>query len=93
LIALDRHPGSLARTHPVIPTSAGFSFALSVSLVRKLIPSCPRTGLAVPECSCERCLTEQLRRFRPTLLGPAGDVAASESADRRGPKDDGRLAA
>lgn len=30
--------------------------------------SCPRTGLAVPECSCPRCIEDQVRRHRPELF-------------------------
>ena len=29
---------------------------------------CPETGLAVPECSCKRCLETMLREFSPDLL-------------------------
>jgi hypothetical protein len=35
--------------------------------------SCPQTGLTVPECSCPRCLEEQLRQFQPTLLRESAD--------------------
>jgi hypothetical protein len=31
-------------------------------------PRCPDTGLAVPECSCKRCLEAMLREFRPAVL-------------------------
>jgi hypothetical protein len=31
-------------------------------------PSCPETGLTVPECSCTRCLEAMLREVQPTLL-------------------------
>jgi hypothetical protein len=27
--------------------------------------SCPHTGLSVPECSCTRCIEQQLERFAP----------------------------
>ena len=27
--------------------------------------TCPHTGLSVPECSCVRCIEEQLQRFAP----------------------------
>ena len=30
-------------------------------------PSCPDTGLAVPECSCTRCLEAMLREFHPAV--------------------------
>ena len=32
-------------------------------------PSCPETGLAVPECSCKRCLEAMLREFSPHPAG------------------------
>ncbi len=37
---------------------------------------CPRTGLTRPECSCSRCLTEQVRQFQPALLesDPATEI-------------------
>ena len=31
-------------------------------------PTCPETGLSVPECSCRRCLEAMLREVQPTLL-------------------------
>ena len=27
--------------------------------------TCPHTGLSVPECSCVRCIEQQLQRFAP----------------------------
>jgi hypothetical protein len=27
--------------------------------------TCPNTGLSVPECSCVRCIEQQLERFAP----------------------------
>jgi hypothetical protein len=29
---------------------------------------CPNTRLTIPECSCQRCLEEQIRRVAPALL-------------------------
>jgi hypothetical protein len=29
---------------------------------------CPRTGLTIPECSCDACLEQQIRRVMPALL-------------------------
>ena len=29
---------------------------------------CPNTQLTIPECSCSRCLEEQVRRAAPALL-------------------------
>jgi hypothetical protein len=52
---------------------------------------CPRTGLAVPECSCRRCLEAQLRRFHPASLRDGGEKPRrGTGGNRRG---DGRLAA
>jgi hypothetical protein len=31
-------------------------------------PTCPDTGLTVPECSCSRCLEAMLREMQPALL-------------------------
>jgi hypothetical protein len=31
-------------------------------------PTCPQTGLAVPECSCDHCLEAMVREHRPALL-------------------------
>jgi hypothetical protein len=29
---------------------------------------CPHTGVTIPECSCSRCIEEQLKRFQPELV-------------------------
>ena len=29
---------------------------------------CPHTALTIPECSCSRCLEDQVRRAAPALL-------------------------
>ncbi|HEY8002325.1 MAG: hypothetical protein ACHQJ5_09825 [Vicinamibacteria bacterium] len=50
---------------------------------------CPDTGLAVPECSCKRCLELMLREFSPELM--AGEIKitrrdpdpSSESGEHR----------
>jgi hypothetical protein len=55
--------------------------------------SCPQTGLAVPECSCQRCIEEQLRQFQPELLR---EVRADRNRSSTPPpvrSDQGRLAA
>ena len=31
--------------------------------------TCPNTGITLPECSCSRCIEDQLRRFAPGFLG------------------------
>lgn len=54
--------------------------------------SCPQTGLAVPECSCQRCIEEQLREFQPQLLREAkGD--RPRTTERLTARPDGKLAA
>jgi hypothetical protein len=44
-------------------------------------PRCPDTGLAVPECSCRRCLESMLREFSPDLL--AGEIKITRVGDGR----------
>ena len=47
-------------------------------------PKCPDTGLAVPECSCRRCLEAMLREFRPALLAEEISVTRfAETGSRR----------
>jgi hypothetical protein len=29
---------------------------------------CPLTGVTIPECSCQRCIEEQIRHHSPALL-------------------------
>ncbi|MGH2994053.1 MAG: hypothetical protein ACRDL1_11005 [Solirubrobacterales bacterium] len=44
---------------------------------------CPRTGLTVPECSCDRCLEDQIRHHMPALLerdANSADAASGRSA-------------
>lgn len=45
--------------------------------------SCPETGLAVPECSCKRCLEAMLREFSPDLL--AGEIKVTRNRPRAEP--------
>jgi hypothetical protein len=49
------------------------------------MPVCPQTGVTVPECSCPRCLQEQLRRFQPELLeaDPIGEIRVTKARSRR----------
>jgi hypothetical protein len=42
---------------------------------------CPDTGLAVPECSCRRCLESMLREFHPDFL--SGEIKITRVDDRR----------
>ena len=44
-------------------------------------PSCPETGLSVPECSCRSCLEAMLRQFRPTLLADQIKVTRTRPSD------------
>jgi hypothetical protein len=48
---------------------------------------CPQTRLTIPECSCDRCVEEQIRRFMPVLLEREAQLpaAASNSPDSRRP--------
>jgi hypothetical protein len=39
---------------------------------------CPETGLSIPECSCRRCLEEQVARMMPQLLGQVPKSPPSE---------------
>lgn len=40
-------------------------------------PTCAQTGLAVPECSCDRCLETMLREYSPALLAAEIRVIAA----------------
>ena len=42
---------------------------------------CPETSLAVPECSCKRCLETMLREFSPDLL--TGELTVARTLPRR----------
>ena len=44
-------------------------------------PRCPDTGLAVPECSCKRCLEAMLDRFSPHLLNGEFRVSRLQTRD------------
>ncbi len=44
-------------------------------------PSCPETGLAVPECSCRTCLETMLREFGPAIL--AEEIRIHRAGERR----------
>jgi hypothetical protein len=50
------------------------------------MPSCPDTGLTVPECSCKRCLEAMLREFRPTLLAAEIKVTRARDAGEKPPR-------
>ena len=43
-------------------------------------PSCPGTGLSVPECSCSSCLETMLRELHPELLASEIFVTRSTGA-------------
>jgi hypothetical protein len=59
------------------------------------MPVCPQTGVTVPECSCPRCLQDQLRRFQPDLLeaDPLGEIRVTKAPHRRGSRRRQRRAA
>jgi len=44
---------------------------------------CPETGLAVPECSCKRCLETMLRALSPDLI--AGEIKVTRNLPRAEP--------
>jgi hypothetical protein len=39
---------------------------------------CPTTGIAIPECSCGRCIEEQIRHHSPALLDRRFDRGVDE---------------
>jgi hypothetical protein len=47
-------------------------------------PRCSKTGLAIPECSCGRCLETMLRQHSPTLL--ASEIIATATRRRERPR-------
>ena len=44
------------------------SLALIVPIKRMEMPTCPHTGITIPECSCAACVEAQIRRHQPALL-------------------------
>jgi len=46
-----------------------------------VLTRCPDTGLAVPECSCKRCLEAMLAEFRPGLR--SGEFTVTRLRDAR----------
>ena len=45
-------------------------------------PTCAQTGLAVPECSCGRCLEIMLHEYSPALL--AAEIRVTAARQSRG---------
>ena len=43
---------------------------------------CPNTRLTIPECSCARCLEDQIRNAAPALLDKKNTPQGSDSAAR-----------
>ena len=41
---------------------------------------CPNTKLTIPECSCSKCLEDQVRRAAPALLEHQDHVAGAPAA-------------
>jgi hypothetical protein len=56
--------------------------ALVLPIRESPMAKCPNTRLTIPECSCERCLEEQVRRVAPALLekGQGAPIAADPAA-------------
>jgi len=81
----------VGRGRRAIPTYGAFTFVGAVETGGGPTRRCPHTGLTIPECSCPRCLEEQLRRFQPALLRKkVRRGARRRPAQRRRPR---RLAA
>jgi hypothetical protein len=56
--------------------------ALVLPIRESPMAKCPNTRLTIPECSCERCLEEQIRRAAPALLekNQAAPIVADSAA-------------
>ena len=48
--------------------------------MESLMAICPNTGLTIPECSCSRCLEEQISNAAPALLERDGAQIVPDSA-------------
>ena len=47
---------------------------------------CPNTRLTIPECSCSRCLDEQIRNAAPALLEKRSARSVSDSVSAAAPQ-------
>ena len=54
---------------------------------------CPTTNLTIPECSCRRCLEEQIRSFSPLMRRASLRALRSQEQRADGSPEDGRAAA
>jgi hypothetical protein len=55
--------------------------AVDLPMERSSMAICPRTGITIPECSCNACLEAQIRRHRPA----AGEPEIRITRTPRGP--------
>ena len=53
---------------------------------------CPNTRLTIPECSCARCLEEQIRRVAPALLEKDHSAAIVADSAANAPRAHARAA-
>jgi hypothetical protein len=52
---------------------------------------CPNTRLTIPECSCSRCLEEQVRRVAPSLLDKESGATPGSDFPSSNPRRQARL--
>jgi hypothetical protein len=57
--------GAILSAFPAAPVA---SLPLPFDGLSQLMSTCPQTGLTLPECSCSRCIEDQLKRFAPGFL-------------------------
>jgi hypothetical protein len=62
------------------PAAGGLKVAIAVPMRESLMAKCPNTRLTIPECSCARCLEEQIRNAAPALLEKQSAPGASDAA-------------
>jgi hypothetical protein len=48
------------------------------------MPTCPHTGITIPECSCSACLKAQVQRNQPKVLESNGRATPRADGRRRG---------
>jgi hypothetical protein len=58
----------------------GLKVATVVPIRESLMAKCPNTRLTIPECSCARCLEEQIRNAAPALLEKKSTPSATDAA-------------
>ena len=62
-------PALAARGVLRFPPTAPIPFGLVAPLGDLGIATCSNTGITIPECCCRECLEDQVRRYRPAVLG------------------------